>query len=127
VRLPPSYAVIISAGMVLVGTSGFFASKALTAGTDPPARTVTVEVGTGEQGPPGPTGSTGAQGPKGDTGSTGPASTVPGPQGPVGPTGPPGPAGSISCPTGYEPGYLEIKAKTNTETIYTCIQSAVHG
>lgn len=100
--------------------AGFLAATALSQGSTGPASTVTVDVGTGEQGPSGPPGSAG---PPGDTG---PASTVPGP---AGPTGPPGPAGTggpcEGAPAGYEPGFLEIKAKANTVTIWTCIQPEV--
>jgi hypothetical protein len=111
-RLPPSYAVVVSAGMLMVGASGFFASKALTAGTTTDPTTTTITISNGAPGPPGP---------------TGPASTVPGPPGETGPAGPTGPAGSVSCPTGYAPGYVQINHPGGKVTIYTCVEIVTHG
>ena len=129
----PGPAILLFSGLVLAGTSGYLVSVAFSAGkATGPTTTRTIEVGTGETGPagpPGPTGPKGDTGSTGPTGDTGPASTVPGPPGPkgdtgsTGPAGPIGPPGEFTCPTGYEPGYLEIKAKATTEIIYTCIQS----
>ena len=94
-------AILLTAGLVLAGTSGFLTSMALSAGAPPPTKTVTVDVGTGEKGEPGP----------------------PGPAGPAGPAGPPGPAGDFSCLAGYEPGILVLNAPGGQVRIYTCIQS----
>src|SRR5262245_118473 len=57
--------------LVLAGTAGFMASKALSQGA---TKTVTIDVGKGEKGDPGPVGPrgpAGAPGPKGDKGDKG--------------------------------------------------------
>ena len=114
-----------------MGSGALVAAALGQAGTGP-LRTVTVDVGTGVQGPPGdtgPPGATGPPGPKGDTGSSGPKGDpgVQGPRGPIGeqgPPGPPGPAGNPceGAPTGYEPGILQINGAGGQVKIYTCIE-----
>lgn len=87
--------VLMILGLTLAGASGYLASTAFSQEAQP-ARTVTVDVATGPQGPPGETG------PKGDT-------------------GPAGPAGA-ECPTGYSGGYLVINAPGGQVTTFTCLQ-----
>ena len=85
-----------------------------------PTRTVTVDVGSGSQGPPGPPGPQGERGPAGPAGPPGPA----GPQGPPGPTGTGGGTSGDICegaPAGYEPGILQINSPGGQVRIYTCI------
>lgn len=64
-----------------------------------PTRTVTVDVGTGEQGPPGP-------------------------PGPAGPAGPAGEGGGIcsGAPTGYSPGILQLNTPGGQVRIWTCLE-----
>src|SRR5262245_56828440 len=85
------------AGLVLAGSSGFFAATALGVGSQAPTRTVTVHVGTGEQGPPGPPGPPGPQGPKGEPGAQ-------------------------SCPVGFSHGVLVLNAPGGQVTIATCLK-----
>lgn len=89
-------AALITTGSVLAAASGYGASVAIGQEPSGPARTVTVDVGTGETGPAGPPG---PPGPKGDT----------------------GPAGQ-ECPTGYTGGYLVINAPGGQVTTFTCLQ-----
>lgn len=135
----PGATVFLASGLILAGASGYLVSVAFSASTaTTPARTVTVDVGTGAQGPTGPagaqgpkgdTGSTGTQGPKGDVGAAGPtgAKGDTGATGNPGPAGPTGPAGEFTCPTGYEPGYLRINGAGGQQTIYTCITVQING
>jgi hypothetical protein len=104
-RLP--YLLLI-AGLALAGVAGYFASVAI-GQADEPVPTVTVNVGTGEQGPPGPQGPPGETGPKGDTG-------------PQGPQGPPGPSGEQTCPAGYHKGDVLVNAPGGQVTFRTCIK-----
>ena len=113
-KIPNASVFLLAGGLVLTGSGGFLAAKAVGAGAATTTRTVTVNVGTGEQGPPGepgPKGDKGDPGAKGDTGAQGPA-------------GPVGPAGEFTCPTAYEPGYLQINGAGGHEIIYTCISVA---
>jgi hypothetical protein len=84
----------LAAALSLAAGSGFLVSQALSAGPTPPSRTVTVDVGTGQQGPPGP------PGPKGD----------------------PGPAGDFTCLQGYTPGILVINSPGGHVQAYLCLQ-----
>ena len=100
-------AILIASGSLLAAASGYLASVALSQTGGEPTRTVTVDVGTGEQGPPGEPGAPGPQGPPG----------------PVGPAGPAGPPGGTTCPTGYSPGVLEIIQPGKGPTrIATCLE-----
>ncbi len=78
--------VLVVSGSLMAAGAGFLGATALSQGATDPLKTVTVDVGTGSQGPTGPPG---PQGPKGETGPIGAL----GPQGPIGETGPQGPAG----------------------------------
>ena len=82
--------------LVLAGGAGYLAAAAIGQGAGEPTRTVTVDVGTGAQGPPGP-------------------------QGERGPAGPPGPAGQFDCGAGYEVGVLVINAPGGQVRIKTCL------
>jgi len=90
---------LLGAALLLAAGSGLLSAVALgTSSADPP-RTVTVDVGTGPQGP---------------TGEPGPA----------GPTGPQGPSGGVACPTGYSEGKLVINAAHGTKAaIWTCLEN----
>jgi hypothetical protein len=88
---------LAAAGLALAGTSGYLASTALSAGQQQQVRTVTVDVGTGEQGPRGP-------------------------EGPVGPPGPQGPPGGTACPAGYSIGDVRINHPGGQVTIRTCVK-----
>lgn len=81
--------VLVVSGSLMAAGAGFLGATALSQGATDPLRTVTVDVGTGAQGPPGSSGPQGPTGPKGDTGPIGRE----GPQGPIGETGPQGEAG----------------------------------
>jgi hypothetical protein len=84
-------------GLALVSAGGFGAAAVIAqTGGQVPTKTVTVDVGTGEQGPPGP-------------------------PGPAGPAGPRGPAGAVICPEGSTFGKLVINAPKGQVSIYTCI------
>jgi hypothetical protein len=89
---------VVGGALALAGVSGFFVSKAIGAAQQAPATTVTVDVGTGEQGPPGP---------KGDTGPMGPAGTAGG--------------GAEACPTGSTFGAVRINSPGGHVTIWTCV------
>jgi len=81
-------------GVALVGAGGFgTAAVVAQSGSQTPTKTVTVDVGTGKQGPPGP----------------------------AGPRGPVGPAGTTTCPTGSTFGKLVINAPGGQVAIFTCI------
>ena len=124
---------LMSIGLTLTASAGFLASTALSVDNVAEQVTTTIDVGTGEQGPPGPPGPPGASGPAGPTGAAGedgepgpPGETGPpgesGPPGPPGPTGPPGPpGGGDGCPTGYEEGRLVINHPGGQVAIWTCI------
>jgi len=88
---------LLGAALVLAASGGFLAANALGTGKQQPARTVTVDVGTGQQGPAGP----------------------PGPPGPAGPKGDPG---AESCPAGYSFGAVLINAPKGQVQIATCIK-----
>ena len=82
--------------IAFAGGAGFLAATALGVGSRTDARTVTVNVATGPQGP------------KGDVG-------------PPGPQGPPGPGG-FACPTGFSEGELVIIQQGQGPTrTWTCI------
>jgi hypothetical protein len=126
--------ILVVSGSLMAAGSGYLGAAAIGQATAPDTlKTVTVDVGTGEQGPPGPPGS------KGDTGATGPSGAmgpqgIAGPSGPKGDQGPPGPPGSAGtdicagAPVGYEPGILQINSpnisgvQKGHVTIYTCIE-----
>jgi hypothetical protein len=91
-RLPYLLAAV---GLALAGAAGFFASTAIGQGAEP-ARTVTINLATGPQGPPGPAG-------------------------PAGPAGPPGPAG-LTCPAGYSPGKLVVNHPGGQTGLWTCLE-----
>lgn len=105
--------------LVLAAIAGFLSASVLAQDSGP--RTVTVNVGTGEQGPPGPAGSGGGeQGPPGPAGPAGPQ----GSQGERGPAGPPGSSSGDICagaPPAYEPGFLVINAPGGQAKIWTCL------
>ncbi len=52
---------LLVAALALAGGGGFLAATAVGVGQQDPARTVTIDVGTGVQGPPGPPGAPGAE------------------------------------------------------------------
>lgn len=128
---------VVAFALVLAGSAGFLASKALGITALTPTKTVTVNVGTGEQGPPGPPGqgitmkgtvatvadlpATGNK--QGDTyvvSSDGSMQVWDGTKwvsgGPVGGNG-----GEGSCPAGSTFGKLVINAPGGQVAIYTCI------
>jgi hypothetical protein len=87
---------IVGAG-AFIGAGGFGAAAVIAqTGAQTPTKTVTVDVGTGEQGPRGPAG-------------------------PPGPRGPAGPPGGTVCPEGSEFGKLVINAPGGQVSIFTCI------
>lgn len=119
----PSAAVLwMAGGLALAGAAGYGASSALGIGSQAPAQTVTIDVGTGEQGPPGPQGETGPAGPQGEQGERGEQ----GPMGPAGPQGPPGTGGSggpcTGAPDGFSPGQLVINHPGGQVTLWTCLE-----
>jgi Collagen triple helix repeat (20 copies) len=101
-------ALLLATSLVLTAGAGFLAATALSQ-SDEPTRTVTVDVGTGIQGPPGPQGERGEPGPQGEQGVQGVA-------------GPPGPPGEFSCIAGYSPGILVINAPGGQVKLYTCLE-----
>lgn len=129
-RLPSRTTSLLVSGLALAGSSGYLASTAFSGSSAAPTgKTVTVDVGTGVQGPAGPPGPAGPVGEPGPTGPQGPAGTgtngggpqgPPGPPGPAGPTGPAGSAG-LACPDGFSPGTLVINAPGGHVTTYTCL------
>jgi hypothetical protein len=102
---------LIASGTLLAGGSGYLASEALTAGSQDAQVTTTINLATGESGPPGPAGPTGEQGPAGE-------------KGPPGPIGPTGSAGAVTCPPNFIEGELVINHPGGQVTIFTCIKSA---
>lgn len=113
-RRPSLAAAVLGGTLALAGVSGFFTAKAFGVGEATAVRTVTVNVGRGEQGPPGPPGPRGPQGPAG-VGQVGP-------KGEQGDRGPAGPAG-LECPAGYEAGVLILNAPGGQTTIWTCLKA----
>jgi hypothetical protein len=91
-------AAMIATGSVLAAGSGFGASMALGQDGGEDQVTTTVNVGTGEQGPPGPAG-------------------------PPGPQGPAGVDGGLVCKTGFVKGELVINHPGGQVTIWTCIKN----
>jgi len=85
--------VIIASALALAGSAGFLASQAIGAGTQAPARTVTINVATGP----------------------------PGPQGPQGPPGPPGSA--QACPQGFAEGEVVINHPGGQTALWTCLKT----
>ena len=94
--IPTKAAVLLGSSLVLAGGAGFTAASAITAQAPAPSRTVTLDVATGEQGPPGPAG---PPGPKGDPGE-----------------------GGLVCLDGYSPGVLVINHPGGHVRIYTCLE-----
>ena len=88
---------LLAGALVLAGSGGFLAATALGTGAQQPTRTVTIDVGTGQQGPAGPAGATG-------------------------PAGPAGAPGVESCPPGYSFGAVLINAQGGHVQIATCIK-----
>jgi len=87
-------ALAVVGGLALVGAGGLgTAAVVAQTGAQTPTKTVTVDVGTGEQGPAGP----------------------PGPRGPA------GPPGGTTCPEGSTFGKLVINAPKGQVSIFTCI------
>ena len=86
-------AALIGTGSVLAAASGFGASTALSQEPSEPTRTVTVNIGTGEQGPAGP----------------------------AGPAGPSGPPGGQTCPAGFSNGVLVLNAPGGQVSLATCL------
>jgi len=118
VRLP---ILIMALSLGLAGGAGFLTAQAISQ-NDGPTRTVTIDVGKGQQGDPGPQGETGTRGPAGPVGATGPKGD-PGPQGEQGApgaTGPAGPPGGLRCPAGYTLIDLAINHPGGQTTILTC-------
>jgi hypothetical protein len=92
-RPSPTLLAVIG-GLTLAGAGGLGTAAVIAqTGSQTPTKTVTVDVGTGKQGPPGP----------------------PGPRGPA------GPAGTTTCPTGSTFGKLVINAPGGQVSIFTCI------
>jgi len=113
-RRPSLASVAIGGTLALAGVSGFFTAQALGVGDATPVRTVTVNVGRGEQGPPGPPGPRGPQGAPGAVGDRGPKGD-PGDRGPAGPAG-------MECPADYEAGVLVLNAPGGQTPIWTCLR-----
>jgi len=91
-KLAPYLIAIVAMGFAI--TAGYFTATALGVGTQTPARTVTVDVGTGPAGP------TGAQGPPGPAGSP----------------------GAESCPAGYTFGSVVFNSPHGQQQIATCLK-----
>lgn len=119
--------IVLAGSLGLALASGFLASQALGGSLAAPAKTVTVNVGTGSTGPAGPPGPkgdpgpAGPAGPKGDPGAIGPAGAT-GATGAVGATGAAGPSGSIACPTGFSPGLVVINHEGAQTAIWVCLR-----
>jgi Collagen triple helix repeat (20 copies) len=104
-------AMLITSGSLLAASAGVLTAVQVAQGqTSGPTRTVTVNVGTGEQGPAGPPGETGPRGPAGPPGATGP-------QGIPGSDGEP----CSGAPSGYTPGILVLNAPGGQVRLYTCL------
>ena len=89
---------LLAAALALAASGGFLAATAIGQGSQQPTRTVTVNVGTGQQGPAGPAGPAGPPGPKGDPGAE-------------------------SCPPGYDFGALVLVQQGQGPTqIATCLK-----
>lgn len=102
-KINPSIGLLVGSLVVAAGAGAALASGVSGAiGASTPTRTVTVNVGSGSQGPPGPAG-------------------------PAGPRGPKGPVGDFSCADGYEPGILVINHPTGHVRIFTCIEKETTG
>lgn len=119
----------VAGASAFVAAGGLGAAAVIAQGDQVPTKTVTVDVGTGEQGAPGPVGpkgEPGERGPAGPKGETGPRGAV-GPAGPQGDkgekgdAGPQGPPGDTTCPTGSSFGRLVLNAPKGQVSIYTCI------
>jgi hypothetical protein len=96
----------IAGAGAFVGAGGFGTAAVIAQnGSQTPTKTVTVDVGTGEQGPPGPIGPPGPRGPAGPKGEKGDA----------------GPPGTTACPEGSTFGKLVINAPKGHVSIFTCI------
>ena len=103
------YVAFLVGGLALAATAGFITSTALSQDPGSPERTVTVNVGTGEQGPAGP------PGPQGE----------PGIQGERGPVGPAGPSGVLDCTQfgpDFSPAVVVFNAPGGMETTGTCLK-----
>jgi hypothetical protein len=89
-------AIMITSGSLLAATAGVLISVQVAQGQGTaPTRTVTVDVGTGEQGPVGP----------------------------AGPPGPAGTGGTCAgAPAGYSPGILQINHPGGQVLIWTCLE-----
>jgi hypothetical protein len=85
------------AALVFAAGAGFLTSQAVGVSSQGPARTVTINVPTGQTGPAGPAG-------------------------PAGPPGPPGPSGAQTCPAGYELGAVLINHPGGQVTLWTCLK-----
>jgi hypothetical protein len=118
-KLPSRAALLMTGALVSTSAGGFFASQAVMAQNDP-VKTVTIDVGKGEQGDPGPAGPAGPAGPKGDKGEQGEQGPIglPGPKGDKGDQGPPG---GTTCPEGFVFGRLIINHPGGQAEIYTCM------
>lgn len=88
---------LLVGALALAASGGFLAATAIGQGTQQPAKTVTIDVGTGARGEPGPAG-------------------------PPGPKGDPGTPGAESCPAGYSFNALQINAPSGHVQIATCIK-----
>ena len=91
---------ILVAAIGLAAGSGFFIAQALGVGSQQPAKTVTIDVGAGPQGPAGPAG----------------------PTGPAGPPGPKGDPGAESCPTGSTFTAVVVNAPRGQTTLWVCVK-----
>lgn len=117
-KIPKPSSLLLISSIGLAATAGGLGAVAATGSSQQePTQTVTINVGTGEQGPAGPPGPAGPVGETGKTGAPGP----PGPVGPAGETGPQGPAG-LECITGYAPGLVVFNAPGGQTTIYACLK-----
>jgi len=93
-RPPGRHLIIGAASLALAAGSGYLTAQAVGAGA-PPAKTVTVDVGTGERGPIGP----------------------------PGPPGPTGPAGGVECPDGFTLSNVVFNAPGGHQTtIVACVK-----
>lgn len=115
---------LLGTASILAASTGFFVAQALSAGTQAPTKTVTIDIENGQTGPQGPKGDPGERGPVGPKGDTGPAGAkgeqgLPGPKGDPGPAGP---AGSFTCPANFSEGDLVINHPKGQVTIFTCIK-----
>jgi len=88
---------ILIAAIGFAAGSGFFIATALGIGSQAPAKTVTIDVGTGTQGPAGPAG-------------------------PPGPSGPAGSPGAESCPAGYTFSAVIFNSPGGQRQIATCLK-----